>query len=87
LGARIQKLLGNDTDTERKEHEAEMLRLSKPRVWNMYIENNAELEEDINFEEFVFSVSEHTSEDVNKMTVFRFYSLLDHIKKKNKDNG
>jgi hypothetical protein len=47
---------------------------------------NAELEHEVGFESFMFVVGEHTKEDVNNMTVFRFYSLLDYIKNKT-DNG
>jgi hypothetical protein len=59
-----------------------MLRLSKPSVWNVHITGNAELEHEVGFEAFMFVVSEHTKEDINTMTVFRFYSLLDYIKSK-----
>jgi hypothetical protein len=47
---------------------------------------NAELEHEVGFEGFMFVVGEHTNEDVNTMTVFRFYSLLDYIKSKS-SNG
>jgi hypothetical protein len=59
-----------------------MLRLSKPKVWNVYITGNAELEYEVGFEGFLFEVAEHTKEDLDKITVFKFYSLLDHIKNK-----
>lgn len=64
-----------------------MLKQSKPSVWNVYEPNNADLEMETGFEEFMFLVAEHAppSEDLNKITVFRFYSLLNHIKKKTKD--
>jgi hypothetical protein len=45
---------------------------------------NAELEMEVGFEDFMFMVAEHTNEDLDKITVFRFYSLLDYIKSKNK---
>lgn len=63
-----------------------MLRLSKPNLWNVYMSGNAELEHEVGFEGFMFVVGEHTNEDVNTMTVFRFYSLLDYIKNKS-SNG
>jgi len=64
-----------------------MLRLSKPSVWNVYMNGNAELEHEVGFEYLMFSVAEHTNEDLDNITVFRFYALLDHIKNKNKANG
>ncbi len=64
-----------------------MLRLSKPNLWNVFMANNAELEMEVGFEQFLFEVAEHTKEDLDKITVFRFYSLLDYIKDKNTSNG
>lgn len=63
-----------------------MLRLSKPRIWNVYILNNAELEFETDFEMWMFEINEHTRENLDNITVFRFYSLLDYIKNKN-SNG
>jgi len=62
-----------------------MLRLSAPSLWNVYQTNNAELEMETGFELFMFSVGEHTNEDLDKITVFRFYSLLEYIKSKQKN--
>ena len=70
-----------------KDAEKEMLRLSKPNLWNVFIPGNAELEMETGFEQFLFEVAEHTKEPLDKITVFRFYSLLDYIKNKNKANG
>jgi hypothetical protein len=64
-----------------------MLRLSKPKLWNVFMTGNAELEMETGFEQFLFEVAEHTKEDLDKITVFRFYSLLDYIKNKNSSNG
>jgi hypothetical protein len=79
----VDDILGiEESKANQKKAEKEMLRLSKPNVWNVHINGNAELEHEVGFEAFMFVVSEHTKEDVNNMTVFRFYSLLDYIKSK-----
>jgi hypothetical protein len=83
----VDNILGiEESNTNQKKAEKEMLRLSKPNVWNVHMKDqngsNAELEHEVGFEAFMFVVSEHTKEDVNNMTVFRFYSLLDYIKSK-----
>ncbi len=78
-------ILGIDSKDEQRRQEKEMLRLSKPNLWNVYMNGNAELEHEVGFEGFMFAVAEHTNEDLETITVFRFYSLLDHIK--NKGNG
>lgn len=81
----VDEILGKDTTESQQEAKKEMLRLSKPSVWNVYIHGNAELEHETGFENFLFTVSEHTNEDLDKMTVYRFYCLLDYIKGKNKN--
>lgn len=60
----------------------ELLRLINPNYWNLNIEQNAEKDIELGFEEFMLSVKEHTTEDLDTITTFRFYSLLDYIKKK-----
>ncbi len=82
LNAVLKGVIGQDTSKEIEKAQTEMLRLSKPRNWNVYTPNNAELEEDVGFESYLFLVGEHTGEDVNTMTVFRFCSLIDYIKNK-----
>ena len=69
----------NDLDTSATNN---LLRLINPSFWNLNIKNNAEFEIERGFEEFMLSVSEHSKEDLNKITTFKFYSLLEHIKSK-----
>jgi len=87
LDSILDGILGKDSKEAKDKAEYEMLRLSAPSLWNVYEKNNAELEMETGFELFMFSVSEHTKEDLDKITVFRFYSLLEYIKEKNKGNG
>jgi hypothetical protein len=83
LNARLDNILGQDSKEDKVSAENEMLRMSKPSLWNVHMEGNAELEMETGFEDFMFLVAEHTNEDLDKITVFRFYSLLDYIKSKN----
>ena len=62
-----------------------MLRLSKPNLWNVHLAGNAELEMETGIEDFMFMVAEQTQEELEKITVFRFYSLLNYIKSKDKN--
>ncbi len=82
MNAVLDGLVGKETNEALEKAQKDMLRLSKPRNWNVYTPNNAELQEDVGFEAYLFIVAEHTKEDVNTMTVFRFYSLIDYIKNK-----
>ena len=86
LMARLDRVIDSSVDiAEIEKQEKEMLRLSKPNLWNVFMAGNAELEMETGFEQFLFEVAEHTKEDLDKITVFRFYSLLDYIKNKNSD--
>lgn len=66
-----------------------MLRLSKPSVWNIYMEGNAELEHEVGFELMLLSVAEAAgiTEDLGEWTMFRFYNLRLYLMEKNKGNG
>jgi hypothetical protein len=81
----LDKILGGRNEADILEHENELLRLSIPKDWNVHNKGNAELEMSNGFEEFMFCVAEHTKEDLNTITLLRFYSLLDYIKSKQKD--
>ena len=65
----------------------ELLSMQPPNVWNINTEGNMEIKMEVDFDKFLFSIAEHTSIDVEKLTVFKFYSLLDYLKSKNKKNG
>lgn len=64
-----------------------MLELRKPNVWNTNIAGNMEVETEVEFEKFLVSLSEYTNENLEEITVFRFYALIDLLKEKHKDNG
>ena len=61
--------------------------MDKPNIWNIYIPGNMEVEMETEFEKFMLAVSEHTNENIDNISVFRFYSLLSYIKEKNKKNS
>ena len=64
-----------------------MLSSLKPSDWNVHNPNNAELKHENGFEMFLFKIAEHTKEDLDKITVYRFYNLLDYITAKNDTNA
>ena len=64
-----------------------MLELKKPNVWNTNIEGNMEVETEVEFEKFLVSLSEYTNENLEEITVFRFYALIDLLTEKQKRNG
>ena len=78
---------GKDTVKVEEDTEAELLRLTKPKIWNIYIKGNEELKMETGFEKFIFLVQEHTTVDLDSISLFRFYSLLDYIKEKGENNG
>lgn len=56
--------------------------MNVPNNWNIHAQNNMEIEMEVEFEKFLLAVSEHTNEDVSKITAFKFYSLIEYIKEK-----
>jgi len=72
-----------------KEQDKEMLRLSKPSVWNVYITGNAEIQHDVGFELMLLGVAEAagTTEDLGEWTMFRFYNLRLYLMEKNKGSN
>ena len=66
-----------------KEIEKRLLQMEGQNIWNVNQKGNMEVQMETDFEKFLISVSEHTKEDINKITVFRFYALIEFIKEKN----
>ena len=65
-----------------------MLYMETPNAWNINKADNMEIEMETEFAKFLYTISEHTNEDVNEITVFSFYALTDFIKEKQpKQNG
>jgi hypothetical protein len=89
LNARLDKILKiKDASDRVLEATNELLRLSTPDNWNAHIKGNAEVRTEREAERLILSVGEHTKEDLDKCTVFRFYSIIDFIKEKHKaQNG
>ena len=42
---------------------------------------------EVEFEKFLVSLSEYTNENLEEITVFRFYTLVDLLKEKHKSHG
>lgn len=59
-------------------------------MWNVYIDGNMEIEMEVDFDKFLISIAENTKEDLEKISTFRFFVLVDYLKEKfskNKRNG
>ena len=78
------KIIDGEENPEITEVEKRMLQMDLPKTWNIHHAGNMEVEMETEFAKFLIAVSEHTNEDTNNITVFRFYALLDHLKDKNK---
>ena len=76
------RILGTADEADTLEAENEMMRLSIPQNWNVYVKGNAILKQNADFEHLMLLAGEHTNEDLNEITTFRFYNLLDYIKSK-----
>jgi len=77
-------ITGDKKIEDLKPHKDAMLRLSRPKSFNIYEEGNEELAMTNGFYRFVFLVEEHTTRDIRKMPTTEVYALLDLIEEKNK---
>lgn len=75
-------ITGVDDSEAINRHEKNMLSIDSPNIWNINIKGNMEIEMEVEFEKFLLSVSEHTKEDLNKITVFKFYAIIEFVKEK-----
>ncbi len=79
------------TGVEQKEKlfkaEKNLLNLDKANSWNINNAGNMEREMEVEYTKFVYAVQEHTNEDLNNVTAFRFYALVEYVEQKNKPNG
>ena len=75
----------DDCIDKEKESTKELLRLINPNFWNLNRENNADVDIEVGFEELMLSISEHTKEDLDTITTFKFYTLIKYINKKQSD--
>ena len=58
--------------------------MNEPRKWNVNHKGNMEVKMEVDFEMWLFAISEQTSENLNEITIIRFYSLINYIKSKKK---
>lgn len=68
--------------------EREILEMDKPNVWNVWSENNMDRMMEVDFAKFGIAVSRETKQDLENMTIFKFYTaveLLEEEKPQNKD--
>lgn len=78
-------VLEEDDHVEKeKSASKELLKLITPAFWDMNQKENADREIEVGFAEFMLSVAEHTKENLETITTFKFYTLLEFIKNKNK---
>ena len=66
---------------------SELLRLSKASSWNVHKEGNALVQNELNYGLMVLSMEQHTTKDINKLSIMQFYQLKAFITLKNKPNG
>ena len=60
--------------------ELELFSLMNPNYWNLNVSGNIEVDIEKKYEDLILSVSKHTTEDINNITTFRFYCLIENIK-------
>ena len=83
LKCECDEICGVEVDEQKQKFEKELLRLSTPSVWNIYEPGNAEVEIEVGFEQLILNLSEKTRLDVDSLSVFQFYTLLNSFKNGN----
>ena len=56
-----------------------------PKVWNIHEEGNEEVRSEVEFQKLLFALSERTNENLQDITVFRFFALIQHLKESAKN--
>lgn len=69
------------------DQELRILQGRRVGIWNLYNSGNLEVKMEVDFEKFLMAVGDTAKVDVELLTTFRFYSLLDYLKEKVEKNG
>lgn len=64
--------------------EREILEHDKPNVWNIHNQENMERMLEVDFQKFAIAVTQHTNQDLAKLTTFTFYASVEYLKEKYK---
>lgn len=84
---RINVLLDSITDEDDQTEnifnvEKEILETDKPNVWNVWTDGNMERVLEVDFRKFAIAVMEHSSESIEQISTFTFYSTVEHLREK-----
>lgn len=75
-----------DQGTDQSENvfniEKEILEDDRPNVWNVWSEGNMERVLEVDFRKYAVAVMEHSSESIEKISTFSFYSTVEHLEEK-----
>lgn len=79
----LDTIIDNDFDNDKlRKVNKQLLEIFPVNVWNVNHENNMEIFMEVEFKKFLFSVGEFTNLNVENLSVFDFYALINHIKDK-----
>jgi hypothetical protein len=62
--------------------EKEILETDRPNKWNVWVDGNMERVLEVEFRKFGIAVMEHSSESIEQISTFTFYSTVEHLKEK-----
>lgn len=88
LKARAKSLIDKEgSKAELQKATGELLRHCKPSNWNVHIDGNATVQNELDYGLMILSMEQHTSKDIRKLSIMEFYQLKAWIELKNKPNG
>lgn len=77
----------NQNEDELNRVQKRVLGAFPTNIWNVNISGNMEVQMEVEFKKFLFSISDQTNQDIRQLSAFDFYALLDSLKERNKKNG
>ncbi|HET8839750.1 MAG TPA: hypothetical protein VFM82_12240 [Flavobacteriaceae bacterium] len=84
----LETIIDPDHNTkELEELKKKVLAAFPTNIWNVNIPGNMEVQMEVEFKKFLFSISDQTNQNPIELSVFDFYALLDSLKERRKKDG
>ena len=65
----------------------QLLEVTRPNIWNVNMTGNMETVMEVDFDKTLVSISIHAKQNVDDITVFRYFSILDYLQEQNRNAG
>lgn len=84
----LEKLINpNQSEDEFNQVQKRVLGAFPTNIWNINVDGNMEVQMEVEFKKFLFSISDQTTQNPKELSVFDFYALLDSLKERRNKDG